>query len=366
MVERTHFPGLNALRFYAALAVVYLHIDQNLRPRPFLAQILRPFLIDAGSAVNLFFVLSGFLITYLLLREQAANGDVAVGKFYLRRMLRIWPLYYFVVILGLLVFPLVFGPGYSLSVFSAGQSSDVLPVSVKLILAFLLLPNFASISAPMIHIWSIGVEEQFYLAWPWVARNKTRILKVCFGILVIKFALAPILPLVVNTPGALAIFSELRFECMAIGALGAYAYFQGYSWLKWCYHPVAQVFGWGAFVCAAMLQLAIEPYTNAIMATAFVVVILNVATNPRSLVRLNHPILERMGRVSYGLYMYHFPFLYLVLRLAQYLSLADAPWFPTVFFVVSLVGTWLVAELSYRWLETPFLNLKDRFTIVRS
>jgi len=174
-VNRIHFPGLNALRFYAALAVVYSHVVQNVSPMPVIAEIMGPFLIDGHSAVNLFFVLSGFLITYLLLRESIEHGDVAVGKFYVRRILRIWPLYYLVIIIGLVVFPLIFGPNYTFSVFYAEYPSMPVTIATKLALVFFLLPNLAGITAPMVHIWSIGVEEQFYLVWPWIVRDKTRI-----------------------------------------------------------------------------------------------------------------------------------------------------------------------------------------------
>jgi len=185
---------------------------------------------------------------------------------------------------------------------------------------------------------------------------------------VLKFTLAAIIPLL-NVHGAMSIFEELRFECMAVGALGAYAYCESSRWLKWCYHPGAQVLAWGVFVYLTWKTNVLNPsnsYGATIMAMSFVIIILNMATNPRSFVRLNHPFLERMGQISYGLYMYHFPFLYLVLRLAQHFKLNDAFFYPTAFFIVSLIGTWLVAELSYRWFETPFLNLKDRFTVVRT
>jgi peptidoglycan/LPS O-acetylase OafA/YrhL len=366
--DRIHFPGLNALRFYAALAVVYSHVVQNVSPLPVIAEIMGPFLIDGHSAVNLFFVLSGFLITYLLLRESMEHGDVAVGKFYVRRILRIWPLYYLVIIIGLLVFPLIFGQDYTLSVFYAEYPYMPVPITTKLALVFFLLPNLAGITAPMVHIWSIGVEEQFYLVWPWIVRDRTRILKACLAIFVLKFTLAAIIPLL-NVHGAMSIFEELRFECMAVGALGAYAYCEASRWLKWCYHPVAQFLAWGVFVYLTWKTNVLNPsnsYGATIMAISFVIIILNMATNPRSLVRLDHPFLERMGQISYGLYMYHFPFLYLVLRLARHFNLNDAFFYPTTFFIVSLVGTWLVAELSYRWFETPFLNLKDRFTVLRT
>jgi peptidoglycan/LPS O-acetylase OafA/YrhL len=366
VTTRFHFPGLNALRFYAALAVVFSHIDQNVTPRPFFAELIKPFLIDSNSAVNLFFVLSGFLITYLLLREQAVHGQVSVRKFYLRRALRIWPLYYLVASIGLLLFPFVFGPGYKVAVFYPEYPLMGMPIAAKLALVFCLLPNLAGINAPMSHIWSIGVEEQFYVAWPWVARNKLNILKACIGILILKFVLVLIIPFL-YVDGAMKVFNELRFECMAVGALGAYAYCEGSPRLSWCYHPAAQLLALATLVVMAGRHIAVNPYAATGTAVAFIVLILNVATNPRSLVKLDHPVLERLGQISYGLYLYHFPLLFVLLQLAGHFGLSTNTFvYPTALFIATLAGTWLVAEVSYRWFEKPFLDLKERFTIVRT
>jgi peptidoglycan/LPS O-acetylase OafA/YrhL len=365
-VNRIYFPGLNALRAYAAFAVIFSHIDQNVSPRPLFAIPFKYLFIDSSSAVSLFFVLSGFLITYLLLREAATTGKVAVVKFYVRRALRIWPLYYTIAILGLLIFPFLFGPKYVLNVFYPDYPATTMPLTAKLMLAFFLLPNFASISAPMEHLWSIGVEEQFYAVWPWVFRNKLNLVRVCLGVIIIKFMLAPVLPMF-NSHGMIRIFDELRFECMAIGALGAYIYTQGSAWLKWAYHPAAQLLALGACVLMAGRIVPVNAYATSGIAVAFIVLMLNVATNPRSLIKLDHPILERLGQVSYGLYLYHFPVLFLFLTLTPRFSLFnDIPFYPPAVFIGAIAGTWLIAELSYRRFEKPFLDLKERFAIVHS
>ncbi len=362
-INRVHFPGLNTLRCYAALAVIVSHIDQNIEPRPFLSILLKHLLIDADSAVNLFFVLSGFLITYLLLHESTSTGEVAVGKFYLRRALRIWPLYYLIAIIGLLIFPLIFGSEYSLHMFYPEYPIMTAPISVKLILVFCLLPNFASISAPMEHLWSIGVEEQFYALWPWVIRKKLDIVRVCIGVLIIKFIVAGVIPfLPIN--GMMNIFGELRFECMAVGALGAYVYYEKFPFLKWMYHPGVQLLALGLCVYMAGRQMQVNPFVATGMSVAFIVVILNVATNPRPLIKLKHPFLERLGQISYGLYLYHFPILFVFLRITPHFTLFGKPFYPTGVLIGTIASTWLIAEISYRWFEKPFLSLKEKFATV--
>ncbi len=364
--NKVYFPGLNALRAYAALAVIFSHIDQNISQRPFIAALIKPFFIDASSAVNLFFVLSGFLITYLLLHESAITGEVSIGKFYVRRALRIWPLYYTVAIIGLLIFPLIFGTEYILSVFYPEYPSTTIPVTAKIIFVFLLLPNLASISAPMEHLWSIGVEEQFYLFWPWVIRRKLDIVRVCLGVLIIKLMLTLVIPLF-NNHGMIRIFNEFRFECMAIGALGAYIYYEKFTWLKWIYHPGAQVLALIACASISGRIIAVNTYVTIGTSFAFIILILNVATNPRSLIKLEHPLLERLGQISYGLYLYHFPILYLALKLTPHFMLFNKiQFYPAAIYLIGIGGTWLIAEISYRGYEKPFLNLKERYAAIKN
>jgi peptidoglycan/LPS O-acetylase OafA/YrhL len=89
---------------------------------------------------------------------------------------------------------------------------------------------------------------------------------------------------------------------------------------------------------------------------------MNVATNQQSILKLNNPLTEKLGEISYGLYLYHFPILYLIYVLA-YKTGATGIWTsPFILLVVALGSTWIIAYLSYRWFETPFLNLKKKLT----
>ena len=106
MEKRVYFKNLNALRFFAATAVIFHHVEQY----KFWAKIPNVWgstVLDAlgHKAVSFFFVLSGFLITYLLLEENRKTSDISIRDFYVRRILRIWPVYYLVVILCLFVVP---------------------------------------------------------------------------------------------------------------------------------------------------------------------------------------------------------------------------------------------------------------------
>ena len=105
--KHIYFSGLNGLRFFAALAVIITHIELIKEQMEFPGLHSKNKIVFelGGLGVVFFFVLSGFLITYLLLKEKEQTGTINVKKFYLRRILRIWPLYFLIVALGFFVLP---------------------------------------------------------------------------------------------------------------------------------------------------------------------------------------------------------------------------------------------------------------------
>jgi peptidoglycan/LPS O-acetylase OafA/YrhL len=105
---KVYFPNLNSLRFLAALLVIVHHIEQY-KEMLGLSNIFHNHSIQLMSkiGVTLFFALSGFLITYLLLVEQKELGKINIRAFYIRRILRIWPLYYLIIFLAFFIFPAI-------------------------------------------------------------------------------------------------------------------------------------------------------------------------------------------------------------------------------------------------------------------
>jgi peptidoglycan/LPS O-acetylase OafA/YrhL len=155
-----YFPNLDGLRFFAFLAVFFAHsfwaeFDYIRNNEAFI--LLKHIAYTGVLGVNFFFVLSGFLITYLLLEEQANSNKIDILAFYIRRILKIWPLYYLVVFIGFVVVPTV----QSL----LGQPT---PEKGHLIYYLAFIGNFdvKPTSAVLGVLWSIAVEEQFYLVWP--------------------------------------------------------------------------------------------------------------------------------------------------------------------------------------------------------
>jgi peptidoglycan/LPS O-acetylase OafA/YrhL len=348
---KVHFSGLDSLRFYAALCVVLAHLENQFEVHPWFVSVIARFTLDAQSAVTFFFVLSGFLITYFLLTECITRGKINTRAFYLRRVLRIIPLYYLIVAIGLGLFPWLFGASYPLTNLSY----------LQLILVLLLMPNLTSLSAPLAHLWTIGVEQQFYFMWPWAVRHTRRLLQFIFGIVFLKIILTLIV-LQMSIPGMLYILEGLRFECMALGSLVAWLYVERQHTLRYLYHPLMQ----GAALCIIAFVIVIEvPMVlpiELVSSCAFAILILNIATNPRAIFRFSTFVTERLGKISYGIYMYHFPLVFLTVVLLGMLGMSSSVWYPILLYVISLASTLLVATISYLWFEQPILNLQRRPT----
>ncbi len=356
MRQRVYFPGLDAVRFYAAFCVLYSHLintADNLtghgirRLWP-----LELFLLTGLDSVRLFFVLSGFLITYLLLVERERSGYIAVPAFYWRRTLRIWPVYFIVIGLTLVILPI-----------TGGWSNDSLWTG-GLPLFIVMLPNLAIGINPMTLLntyWSVGVEEQFYLVWPWLVKwCAPRSLWKLFAAALIVRAL-----MIASTPylsPPLAYFvSSLSFECMILGGVGALLVFQQSRLLRLLYNRYVQVFALALILAVAVVNgadyIPAETYPF-ITSCFFLVAILNIATNPDSLLKLDRlTLFNRLGRVTYGIYMYHPLVLYVVGRALLGLQ---TPWYEIAMYGLGIGLSISVAVLSFRYLEQPILRLKDR------
>jgi peptidoglycan/LPS O-acetylase OafA/YrhL len=173
--ERFYLPELDVLRFFAFFAVFVSHVP----PYGLYSKNALGSLGTAGAfGVDLFFTLSGYLLTSLLLREREQTGYINLRAFYVRRTLRIWPLYYFSIASAFLLTQIpdsfISAPPYPGNLFLPMQPKSYFFMAIFLFNfdiagSFLTNPYFF-----MTQLWSISVEEQFYLFWPWFARYVPR------------------------------------------------------------------------------------------------------------------------------------------------------------------------------------------------
>ncbi len=314
----------------------------------------------AGYGVTMFFTLSGFLITYLLLLEKIKFGGINIRMFYIRRIMRIWPLYYFYLLVSLLALFI--------------YQRDALNGNV--IFYFVLLANVPFILGqqfPVIgHFWSLGVEEQFYLFWPWVVRKLSRLVTWLTVFIAVILALKLLFWFYYHRTGDPVPMSAIhitRFHCMAIGALGAVLVSRGNSrLLRAVYSPFTQVLVWGVIALTAVNKFNVYALVNdEIIAVITLLVIVNVSGNPRSFVTLDNTAMNYIGRISYGIYVYHPLVIFLSYQWFGKLirGLETNTRYILVYLLVVFVTIGL-AGLSYKFFETPFLKWKDKFARVKS
>lgn len=367
--DKVYFPNLNGLRFFAAFIVLLGHQEQMksyyLGMDPYLL-VKNP---DSGQlGVILFFALSGFLITYLLLMEEAKTKTVSVKDFYIRRILRIWPLYYFLILL--VFFVLRFIPFFDLP----HVDVDTAYSPRNLILYLLILPNVVihaleSVIPYIGHTWSIGVEEQFYILWPLLMKFVKKKERLLFGVIIIyllvKFALLPYLQEATESYYIYLfskVWNKFSIDCMAIGGLFAVWHYKKRAILKYLYNPVLN---WliVLFVCAVFFSTFRLPYVNyEFFAILFGILILNLATNPHPIINFENKVFNYLGRISYGLYMYHIIAVIISVKLLDYMGI-HAWGVQTCF---SLGITVLISTLSYYGFEQRFIQMKGKFSKILS
>lgn len=357
MSANIHLKGVNGIRAIAALAVVVFHIVAGLKDFGFGYNLnfdLGPF------GVTLFFALSGFLITYLLLVEKSRFGHINIKAFYLRRILRIWPLYYLYLILALI----------TIYIFRTDPLPDGILYYVFLCANIPFIFQFPL--SVLNHYWSLGVEEQFYIFWPWIVERSKHLLRfLCvfiIGFVIVKLALRYI-DATTSWHWPYAFLSVTRFDCMAIGAIAAIFYFEkNQLFFRICQSVVAQLAAWASLVLLAFSKFHIASVLDAeIIAVMTVILIVNVSSNPRSLVKMENRYCDFLGRISYGIYVYHPLIIFYVAKtLKNWLVDMNEAMKLIVIFIIVFGLTILIAYLSYEFFEKRFLSLKSKFSPVKS
>jgi peptidoglycan/LPS O-acetylase OafA/YrhL len=370
--KRFYWPELDTLRVLAFFCVYVHHVIPHepsfYAEHHFLPHAIVPLICAVAGAgafgVDLFFALSAYLITALLLREKETLGAVDIRRFYLRRILRIWPLYFVFV-----AFAAMIPHWYPAQRLPWPYVLGYLCLAGNWVYAWKGLP--ASVAIPL---WSISVEEQFYLAWPLAIRrlSPARMIYVVIGLLFIA-NLSRILLVVAHVNGGAVEYNTFaRIDAIACGILIAYVYRDQTPRLSGMQRAAlisSCLLVW--FVTAAYGHLnaprSVAPVLGTIIGRPLVAlgaagILIGFIGISNHFKALANPVLTYLGKISYGLYVYHMAGL-----------LVSRPWFRTntalgyiAYASVGLLITVMVSIISYHWLESPFLRLKDRYAIVLS
>lgn len=352
MSKSIHLPGLNGLRALAALSVMWGHVFQSDLGNWGIKGFTLPVVADG---VTLFFVISGFLITFLLQNEQEQSHTISIPKFYMRRVLRIWPIYYLYLLVAVLVTSTWNNPNIWYYYFFTANIPFILMAGIW----------------PIVHYWSIGVEEQFYLFWPWLVKLTHGKSKSLLAIAIIVFAIWLTckwgIYMVYGTTVTYRFFAVTRFDCMMLGAIGAILYFKQ----NWLFLRVFQNRFLG-LVCFLLLLFS-QPWASFIPAPirpqvlAVLALVCIVSQLEHPVVNLENRVCDFVGKISYGIYVIH-PLLIYLLSLLYRNTNIQLPRGLSIILIYCVVTaiTIFIAWISYRFFESPFLRLKNKFAIIHS
>jgi peptidoglycan/LPS O-acetylase OafA/YrhL len=372
--DRFYFPELDGLRFVAFMMVFLFHrgIPESLLIRLVGRQAGWAFLFNGGYGVQLFFILSGYLITSLLLREEARYGRISLRAFWIRRILRIWPLYYLIIAVGFGLLPPLAGES------GTRAYSDAMRVHFVPFLLFLGNWTMALIR-PIAYdwlsiLWSVCVEEQFYLIVP-----------VMIALIAPRYRVAAVVVLMagaiatrwycarLNDAQPLIVFNTLaQFDTLLSGVLLSLVV--GWDrarprltvWLRWLQWPLYLVIVWGMshpdLGRGTPLHRTWDFVGVWLCGLGIIMVAVWGSGWPRAV--LSYSRIVWLGKISYGLYMYHEIVLWA--RKTIYLKL---PWFANrdeLLSMAALALTIAMAAASYYGFEKRFLELKRKWTRVPS
>jgi peptidoglycan/LPS O-acetylase OafA/YrhL len=367
---KLYFENLDGLRFFCFLSVFFFHsfITDNIKiQQSGVYFFFKTSLFGNGFlGVNFFFVLSGFLITYLLIQEKKTNNFIQVGNFWMRRILRIWPLYFACLFFGFVIFPFV-------KKLTGGIPAE----SASPLYYISFLSNFDYIKKGQPDamglgvLWSVAVEEQFYLIWP-IILSVFPVKKFWIPLLTIL-----ICSLVFRAMNDVPILHEMHtISCigdMAIGGLGAWLIIEKNAFRTRIYYlpKLAIILVYAVFLLIFLFRgkLLLSTYylrifERSFTASVILFIILEQCYAKNSFYKMgNFKLATRLGVVTYGLYCLHFIVISGIMGLARWMGWNNEVWEVIILETsVSLFVSVNISLLSYRYFERPFLQLKEKFS----
>lgn len=336
-----YHPRLDGVRAIAVLLVITSHCFA--------------WAADAGSVgVGTFFVLSGFLITSILDVEYKRRGDINLRNFYVRRALRLYPA--LVVVVSTYLVGVVFGlwaegslvRGFASAAMALTYTTDV----------FTVIGKGRWVELELLLTWTLAVEEQFYVVWPLVFRlllRRVKSLRTQTLIFVLAIFLSAVARLLAQTQAAVTLTPIGWADALLVGCLAGLLVRRGVwkarslGWVSLCLLALPGA----ALVCFGPETLYGRTVGLTLFAFTVVAYLLHALAKARTFDVLGSRLLARLGKISYGVYIWHSLILSVLLR-----------WLPKgtgLLFIAEVAISVAVAEMSYRLLESPFLLRKVRF-----
>lgn len=368
--KRIFFPNLDGLRFICFFFVFMVHSfvtdDVAINNNP-VHIFLKKYLFAGGQlGVNMFFVLSGFLITYLLISEREISGKINVKNFYIRRVLRIWPLYFFCVFFGFIIFPLF------KSMFGEVPNETAQPIYYFFFASNFDLMRSGGADSSMLNIlWSVSIEEQFYLFWPLVVMlvNKKRL----WIVLLLIIIASNIFRYIYRDRFGIELHTFSAANDLGMGCITACLALQK-SRLRdlltknnKALYIAAHVVFLTLFVAYHQVDIGSAEFIKRILfSISFALVIFLQCFSPVQLFALRKAkAMSKLGEYTYGLYCLHMIAILAVMKLfSKFYPSYNAAVLFLVIFPLTLILSIFMAKLSFRYFEAYFLKLKHKFSII--
>jgi peptidoglycan/LPS O-acetylase OafA/YrhL len=369
-------PALDGLRG-VAIILVMLHHFTALRPTSGIDALIGNVLFFLWTGVDLFFVLSGFLITGILLDSRGSERYFTT--FYARRTLRIFPLYYLVLFIAFVVLPNF--PEVHRVLTGQPEVPPQWPY-------WLYLTNFSIADGGWAHGWvdvgwSLAIEEQFYLVWPlviWLCPPRL-VAPLCAVIILAEPIARVFARAALVDPLPIYVLTWFRLDGLAVGALLAVAQRRGLFPLLDRWVPLVLILGVAGIIACTILgghtwwwNRWMQQYGYSLIAITGGAMLVSAVNRPPDSLwprMLSAGWLRAFGKYSYGLYLIHPPFRLAVREYVfnplEYETLGLAPWIAQVlFYVLATAPAFALAWLSWRLFEAPILKLKARFPYSRA
>lgn len=356
--KRKYFDTLDALRFFAFFAVFLSHCP--LKEVPY----LNYFSKSGGIGVSFFFVLSGFLISYILLSEKQQK-KINLKNFFARRILRIWPLFY-----GLILF--AWGTPYLLDFLNLSYSSEGYKPNWLSSILFLenyqimLQGSFPNVS-PLGVMWSVCIEEHFYIIWGvlFYTVSTKNIPKLIIGSIII----ANIFRLVYHNLSLSFVDVFTNLDLFAYGAIPAYLIIKKpkvFSYFEKLNPLVKYIFAVITVTTVVVISNNNfnywEYYATTILGILFTIIIIFTILKTNKLFISNTSIFSKLGKYTYGLYLYHTIFIKLTFRTIDKFVIIESTILRNLTIsLFALILSIIVSIISFYLFENQFIKLKKYF-----
>ena len=364
------FPNLQIVRGIAALLVVLNHIYSkesffpNIQTQPY-----EQYFVNLGvSGLTLFFCLSGFLITYILLNEKQHSDTIHIKRFYLRRVLRIWPLYFVMIIIGQFILPYFVN-----SNFEGGDIHSFFAIKSLLYLVF--LPNYVFFifqpHNPFIDVtWSIGTEEQFYFFWPHCIKRVKSLFILCL-VLIFSQLIAELFTMQLNTVKGSNTFYFLinkliktiewsKAGYFGLGAISAIVYQRKLILENGI---VANIIKYSPIILACTFLLNANcffPCQFMLLGLSYCCFQLALLDKFKGINKQLNQVFQWLGKISYSVYLWHCIVIVFVLKWFTQLNIVNTPFISILLYFSIISITLVIATISYHLIEAPFLKFKDK------